>query len=279
MQTTSQTERIYEDDGSVRTSKTEYFYDNANCYYRPTRIRTEGWDGETTVRHTLYASDYTDGGVSDTLSAMRRGNVIDKPVEEFVVRNGSVVGAALYGYDSDGDIIRSYRLKEPGIPTSQFRASNQQTAGAFTSGATSFNPDYSAYEQHASVLYDAQKRPVELHETGQPPVCYVWSYDSCHPVAEVRNAAWSEVEPLVGWLEKYPGQSSLEMLFSQMRNALPSAMVSGYIYRMLVGIAATVDPSGRETYYEYDDDNRLSVIRDEDGNPRQRFEYQIKYKE
>lgn len=280
MQTTSRTERIFEDDGSVRTLKTEYFYDNANCCYRPTRIRTEGWNGETTVRHTLYASDYnTADGIADTLSVMQRGNVMDKPVEEFVVRNGSVIEASLFGYDTDGDIIRSYRLKEPGMPVSRFRASNQPAAGTFSAASTTFNPDYSAYEPRTCVLYDAQKRPVELHETGQPPVCYVWAYDRCHPVAEVRNAVWSEVEPFASGLGAYPDDASLQSLFGQMRSAMPSAMVSGYIYRMLIGIAAAVDPSGRTTYYEYGDDNRLSGIRDEDGSLRRCFEYQVKHKE
>ena len=147
MQTTSQTERIFEADGSVRTRKTEYFYDNADLYYRPTRTRVEEWNGEATLRYRFFAPDYADGGMADTLAAMRRGNVVDKPVEEFVVRNGAVVEAALYAYDVDGDIVRSYRLKEPGMPLARFRASNQATAGAFAAPPTAFDPDYSAYER------------------------------------------------------------------------------------------------------------------------------------
>lgn len=279
MQTTSQTERIFGDDGSVRTCRTEYFYDNASCYYRPTRVRFEEWDGDATLRYRLFAPDYADGGMADTLSVMRRANIVDKPVEEFVVRDGAVVAASLYAYDSDGDIVRSYRLKEPGMPVARFRASNQSAAGTFAAPPTAFDPDYSVYEPQAALRYDAAKRPVELREAGQPPVCCVWAYDRCHPVAEVRNAAWTEVEPFVGGLATYPDADGLQSLFGRMRAAMPAALVSGYVYRMLVGIAATFDPSGRAAYYEYDDGNRLSVVRDEDGNPRRRFEYQVKHKE
>ena len=127
--------------------------------------------------------------------------------------------------------------------------------------------------------YDTAKRPVELREAGRPPVCYVWAYDRCHTVAEVRNAAWSEVEPFAEGLGTYPDEEDLQSLFGQMRSAMPEALISGYVYRMLVGIAAAIDPSGRAAYYEYDDGNRLSAVRDEDGHLRRRFEYQVKHKE
>lgn len=279
VQITSKTERIFEDDGSVRTQVTDYFYDNAACYFRPSRIRLRTWDGETTVQHRLFATDYPAQNAGDTLAAMSLKNVIDKPVEEFVVRNGKIVSADLYLYDTDGDIVRSYRLREPEMPAAQFRASNQPSAGTFTAAMTAFNPGYADYSLRAEVDYNAAKRPVEIREKGQKPLCYVWAYDNCHPVAEVQNACAQQIAPLAQSLAEYPSRDELLQFFGQLRNALPDAMVSGYTYKLLIGINSATSPSGRTTYYEYDADNRLSVIRDQTGNPVQRFEYQIIHKE
>ena len=152
-------------------------------------------------------------------------NVIDKPVEEFVVRNGKIVSADLYLYDTDGDIVRSYRLREPEMPAAQFRASNQPSAGTFTAAMTAFNPGYADYSLRAEVDYNAAKRPVEIREKGQKPLCYVWAYDNCHPVAEVQNACAQQIAPLAQSLAEYPSREELLRFFGQLRNALPEAMV------------------------------------------------------
>lgn len=279
VQTTSKTERIFEDDGSVRTQVTDYFYDNASCYFRPSRIQVRTWDGETIVRHRLFATDYSVQNTCDTLSSMKIKNIIDKPIEEFLVKNGKIVSADLYLYDMDGDIVRSYQLREPEMPVAQFRASNQLTAGSFTTTMTAFNPEYSSYDLRAEVDYNTSKRPVEIREIGQKPLCYVWAYNNSHPVAEIQNACTEQIKPLIQNLAEYPSQEELLLLFNQLRHALPEAMISGYTYKLLIGIDSATSPSGRTTYYEYDANNRLSVIRDQSGNPIQQFEYQIIHQE
>ena len=44
----------------------------------------------------------------------------------------------------------------------------------------------------------------------------------------------------------------------------------------LVGITSETDISGKTTYYEYDNFNRLKIIRDHDGNVLKKYGYHYK---
>ncbi len=48
--------------------------------------------------------------------------------------------------------------------------------------------------------------------------------------------------------------------------AIPNSFVTTYTYKPLIGISSETDPNGRTKYYEYDNFNRLSIIRDHDNN-------------
>jgi YD repeat-containing protein len=44
------------------------------------------------------------------------------------------------------------------------------------------------------------------------------------------------------------------------------ALVTTYTYKPFVGMASETDPNGKSTFYDYDDLNRLTLIRDKDNN-------------
>lgn len=57
---------------------------------------------------------------------------------------------------------------------------------------------------------------------------------------------------------------------------LPSgAMMTSYTYKPLVGVMSSTDYRGEVVFYEYDNHNKVSVIRDHDGNILQHYDYRF----
>jgi YD repeat-containing protein len=63
---------------------------------------------------------------------------------------------------------------------------------------------------------------------------------------------------------------------SSLRSGLPSALITIYTYKPLVGITSVTDPNGVTTYYEYDSFGRLQYLRDDKGNIRKSYDYHYK---
>lgn len=274
LQTISMTEKFFENDGSTRTTVTEYEYGNPDTYFRPTSTAITEWTGSVTSVHEIYATDYS-GEPQDISAVLVSKNIISKPWEQIAVRDGVVISAILNVYDTDGDMVKSYSLDDMGIVASGYRLSNRSATGLSTDVRTSFNPDYSHYRLDAEADYDENKRIRELRMTGEAPVCYIWGYNGTHPVAMIENATWSQVEALASGLETYPSDTVLHSLFSTIRENLHGVLITGYTYRLLVGVTSETDPSGRTIFYEYDDRGRLSAVRDQYGSLMKSYEYNL----
>ena len=268
MQLTSETETVFEPDGSTRSSVTEYEYSNPKTYFRPTSVSVREWNGMMTDVHRLYASDYA-VQVSDTVGILQSRNIIGKPIEEVVVRDGKVVSASLNIYDIDGDIVKSYSLSDPFLSADDFRFSNRTSSGTVSS---SFSPDYSSYRLDGVASYGDMKRLREVRLAGKPPVCYLWGYDNLYPIASVVNSDWNQVLGVVS----SNGYDSLPELFALLREHLPGSLVTGYTYMVQVGILSMTDPSGRTLYYEYDSNGRLKSVKDDSGCLIESYEYTLK---
>ena len=94
--------------------------------------------------------------------------------------------------------------------------------------------------------YDHWGNPLEVQQQGQPVKTYVWGYGGLRPVSE---AVIGEANQTMLSVYTYDGP--------------------GY------ALSSAQDPSGRETFYEYDGAGRLAAVRDEDNNLMEGYLYEL----
>ncbi len=106
---------------------------------------------------------------------------------------------------------------------------------------------------------------------GGVPVSFVWGYKKSLPVAKIDNMPYAAIpQGVLAAAQNYSdattpyNEASLLSSLEDLRIAVTAsgAMMTGYSYRPLVGISATIDPKGERTYYQYDAFGRLITVRD-----------------
>lgn len=134
---------------------------------------------------------------------------------------------------------------------------------------------YAVQELVSYDIYDNDGNLIQLSQKEEIPITLIWGYNKSYPVAKIENATFSEVASAIGVSEivlKQHGVHNLSLL-ANLRQNLPSAMVTTFNYDPLIGITSITDPKGQTAYYEYDDFNRLKQVKDQDGNILSQNEY------
>ncbi len=95
---------------------------------------------------------------------------------------------------------------------------------------------------------------------------YIWGYNNSLPVVEAINVNYSTL------LTAY---NTVNGDLSSLRNqsSLSNAYLKTYVYKLGIGITKETDSRGRNTNYEYDAFQRLSIIKDHDNNVLKRICY------
>lgn len=144
--------------------------------------------------------------------------------------------------------------------------------------------------------YDLNGNVKDLHKPNDASITYIWSYNDQYPIIKALNIDQNTLNSeITGVLQTYFGGQTLndfitglsdmiqisnkttwESFNDKLRSAVPWAMISAYTYDPLLGITSEADPNGITTYFEYDEFNRLKLIKDEDGNIVQHYQYHYK---
>lgn len=261
------------DDDRTMDIKTDYYYDNPNCY-TPNRKQITYSDGRVTTEQTLYPEDYTS-------SPLTANNLLSRPLETIVRTDGKVVDGRTYTYDTYGRPTSVYRLEAENLAEASFRLSNKTSAGNYTGAGTCAYSKDSHYVSDTTLQYDSFGNIREVQSKGQPAVCYVWGYNGQYLVAEIRNASYSQVRAALTAAEMEsiltsaaPTTAQLQKL-DALRTSHPEWLVTTATYKPLVGMLSQTNHSGRKTSYSYNAQNHLIKVADDDGNTVTEYDYSI----
>lgn len=110
-----------------------------------------------------------------------------------------------------------------------------------------------------------------LQYTGKDGVItsIVWGYNKQYPVAKVVGKTYSDVLSQssinMSVVNNPSSDAALKTELDKLRT-ISNSFATTYIYDPLIGVKTETDPNGRTIYYQYDNFNRLSLVRDKDNN-------------
>ena len=114
---------------------------------------------------------------------------------------------------------------------------------------------------------------VQAKQADGASVAYIWGYDQRYIVAQVQNATYADIEALSSFGSNFVISESLSTTQENALRGLPGVLVTTYTHEPNIGMLSMTDPRGYTTTYEYDDSNRLTRVKDKDGNILQDYEY------
>ncbi|MFC1223743.1 DUF5977 domain-containing protein [Pedobacter sp. BG31] len=128
--------------------------------------------------------------------------------------------------------------------------------------------------------YDKKGNPILVSYPGGLKTMYLWGYNYQNPIAEIKNTDLSTVESILGAenIDNFAGQLSpdkiaVDNFIAPLYAALPDAQISKYSYIPLVGLNSQTDAKGQIAYYQYDDQQRLLTIKDQNQKIVKSYSY------
>jgi len=282
----------------------EFDYDNLN-HMQVSRKTIAKSDGRQDVTQLLYPDDYTD--ITGFIGEMKTAHIINKPIETINYLMNSD-GTGIQIHSGELNTFKQGQSTKIGLPDqcwklrnsspillSDFQFSNQAGKGTLPSSGTkssfSLATKDSHYPQIADFSFDFDdfSNITYVQKHNDNPTSYFWGYNNTLPVIKVENIDNSTLSAKVTQALPLP-YTTLDALLnsiSSLPNAdwttfnanlrnLTGAHITTYTYKPFVGMTSQTDPGGVITFYEYDNFNRLKVIKDKDGNILKTYDYHYK---
>ncbi|TGN30009.1 hypothetical protein [Empedobacter tilapiae] len=238
-----------------------YDYSSSN-HSQLTKQTITNSKGEYIISEYQYPSDLTYGyEQSPTMQEMVNRNIIATPIIT-KTKNGSTVLSELRNFYKyfpgiSGDII---------LPEVVY-----QKKGAMGEIVNTIDRKitYNSYDTQGNLTQYTLENGI--------PISIIWGYRGQYPIAKIEGASLSEVSSFIQNLEIASNNGTLTKdSFTNLRTALPQAMISSYIYQPLVGVTQIIQPNGISEFYKYDEFGRLMEIKNDKGETLKTFEYHYK---
>lgn len=219
------------------TTVTSYEYDQTN--YKIKKI-TENLDSKKRITEYKYPHSYTGNNVYTTMI----GRNMYSPVIEESITEGPVLA---FNKKTDYGIFESIVAPQNILIKN---AKQTEESRIVFQGYYSFG------------------KPKYITMDGITKVIYIWGYKGLYPIAEIKNATYSQITEIIPEATLVTIANKVEPIESdwtflknlQDNTTLKNALVTIYKYRPLVGISEIIDPRGISTFYEYDSFLRLKEI-------------------
>ncbi len=291
----SSSEKIYgsENPDEYVEKLTLYAYEGNHIY--PTNTLTKESDNKSVITKTVYPDDLntslllhngTDivGGELDNFSAINRLKSDDlhkiaTPIQTEIYRDINSNGNA-----DNNELLSVHRTGYKEWETDMVLPEYIHSA----KGNTSLE------ERIIYHKYNSLGRPIEVSKADGSHIYYIWGYNGEYPIAKIENFKSSAITSVIQNLideaitsaandnDRTIGEQGNEGLLrtalQEIRDAIPSAIITTYTYDPLIGITSITDPRGYTSYYNYDEFNRLKEIRDEKNNIVTDYKYNYKGK-
>ena len=231
------------------TNTSNFYYDNLT-YFQPTKTNQTNSNGLTKEISYKYCYDAS-SAVNDS---MKIRNIINQPL----FTTTKVNNAQTEQSEVQFDFFNSNKIVEPKLARKQTAASSPYSTTTYSN-------------------YDKYGNPVYLSVNDADKIVYLWSYNGLYPIAEIKNAAFADVESTVKTVFSVASIDALSALAApnetklkdgSLQKALPNALVTTYTYKPSVGILTVTDPNCTVTNYDYDSWGRLKETYLMDGSTK-----------
>jgi YD repeat-containing protein len=281
-QPTQQVETWYASDGTTPTlaTTTNFTYNADRLLSQKSTVKSN--DVEDIMKYQ-YVGDYTYTGGSDVFADMRALHILSPLVEQQKLQKVGSTTTLLdgtlswYAKWNSVNIFRPLYIKKLALSSPSSTLTMSYMDGGSLTGHSGYS-SVNAEIEYASYTRDGNPQQFTLKGVSAP-VTYIWSYDGQFPVAEIRNATFSDAETAYGSsLTSFKASMTpnISSLGSTLRSGLSGAQVSVYTYDPFAGILTMTDAKGKTTSYEYDSYERLKHLKDQDGNIVKSYDYHYK---
>jgi hypothetical protein len=231
------------------SNKIVYFnYNSQN--FQPNDIRLYSSTGETKMITRKYTCDVTAFETDYSLyQSMKNANMIGNLLEERNYISSTVSSAT--------ELIKK-------------RMSYSQVTGLYLPSLI-YNSQRAGNE-YLEMSYQQFDSSGNLQQyTGKDGIItsVIWGYNKTLPVAKVVGKSYSDAISQssinMGVVNNPSNEGAIKTELNKLRT-LSGSFATTYVYSPLIGLGSQTDPNGNTTYYEYDNFNRLSLVRDKDSN-------------
>ncbi len=136
-----------------------------------------------------------------------------------------------------------------------------------TSSAVETRQQFHLYNTYGNIL--EQSKTDDVHEV------FLWGYGGRYPVARITGTDYNTAVQYVNQaiLDNPGSDQQLRTELNNLRTNLPNAFITTWTYAPLTGITSETDARGKTIYFQYDNFQRLQLIKDQDGNVIKTFNY------
>jgi len=269
----SEKETVYDVNGNNPVAKTtNYIYGN-EIHKQPTEISTTSSKGENFITKNEYPSDHPTGTDMSTslFNDMISKNILNPILKQEITTNGVKAEGIITNYTKETNSLGGDMY----LPT---------TIKTLKKGTVSDYENRIMYHN-----YDENGNPKEVSKLGGVHIYYIWGYQGEYPIAKIENFTATQANNIQGLITDAENASNLDTSTSRenilrqklnlIRNnpSLINAVMTSFTYDPLIGITSVTDPKGYTMYYDYDTQNRLNQIKDNDGNIITEHNYNYKH--